>query len=146
VGAAAAADGWSGRFAICDLTLLGWLTESATTRELARCWHGIVASGGRRPVGRLAGDTGYTRQHLARLFRAEFGLSPKLASRVVRFEQAQRLLRAAPRGSAARVAVACGYADQAHLTRDFVELAGCTPRELVGGDLPILQDATESPS
>ncbi len=139
------ADDWSQRFAACDRSLLGWFRESETTRELARCWRAIVASGGRRPIARLAADTGYTRQHLAHLFRAEFGLSPKLASRVVRFEQAQRILRTASRGSAARVAAACGYADQAHLTRDFVELAGCTPRELLGGDLPILQDATGGP-
>lgn len=134
---------WSQRFAACDRVLLGWLRETATSRELARCWRGIVASRGMLPIGRLAMETGYSRQHLARLFRAEFGLGPKLASRVVRFEQAQRALRTAPSGaSLSRIAASCGYADQAHLTREFVELAGCTPRALLGEDLPILQDST----
>ncbi|MGH3364970.1 MAG: helix-turn-helix domain-containing protein, partial [Nocardioidaceae bacterium] len=61
------------------------------------------------------------------VFRAEFGLGPKLASRVVRFEVAQRMLRTSPSVPFADVASACGYADHAHMAREFTELAGCTP-------------------
>ena len=48
-------------------------------------------------------------------------------SRVTRFERAQRMLRRClvpPHRPGGR---ACGYSDQAHLDRDFAELAGCTP-------------------
>lgn len=42
--------------------------------------------------------------------------------------------------STAEVAVTCGYYDQAHLHREFSALAGCSPTELMAGDLPIVQD------
>ncbi|HEY5854058.1 MAG TPA: AraC family transcriptional regulator [Aldersonia sp.] len=133
--------GWSGRFEMCDRILLGLMRERAVARELAAAWRGIVEGGGSLPVDRLAARTGYSRQHLTRLFHKEFGLGPKLASRVVRFERAQQALRSPRwRGSVAGVAASYGYSDQAHLTREFVDLAGCTPRELIGEDLPIVQD------
>jgi len=94
------------------------------------------------PVEELARTIGWTRQHFARRFAAEYGLSPKLAARVVRFDRAQRMLRT-PFLSTAQVAAACGYFDQAHLTRDFVELAGCPPgRFIASEDLPSFQDET----
>jgi AraC-like DNA-binding protein len=88
---------------------------------------------------------GWSRQHLARRFHDEFGLSPKLAGRVVRFEKACRMLKSTPSFvSIAQVAASCGYYDQAHLTRDFVELAGCSPgRLLAEEDLPSFQDEDE---
>ncbi|WP_240959824.1 helix-turn-helix transcriptional regulator [Rhodococcus sp. HNM0563] len=133
--------GWPERFDACDRVLLRLRLEKPVARELAATWQGIVHGGGALPVSRLAAHTGYSRQHLTRLFQNEFGLGPKLASRVIRFERAQLALRSPRwRGSVADVAVSCGYSDQAHLTREFVDLAGCTPRELIGGDLPIVQD------
>jgi AraC-like DNA-binding protein len=65
------------------------------------------------------------------------GLAPKQAARVVRFQRAARLLvpwagDAAPAApSIAEVAAACGYADHAHLVREFRALAGCTPSEFL---------------
>ena len=85
--------------------------------------------------------------HFARRFADEFGLSPKLAARVVRFDYARRMLQRTPAlVSIAQVAAVCGYYDQAHMTRDFVELAGCPPgRLLVEDDLPSFQDADGAP-
>ena len=142
------AEGWESRFAICD-EVLGRLTrEEAVAPELQHCWGAVVATGGRISVNELATETGYSRQHLTRRFRAEFGLSPKLAARIVRFERAQRMLKSVPSFvSVAHVAAACGYYDQAHLYRDFTELAGCTPRELLREEVPFFQDdATRSES
>ena len=48
-------------------------------------------------------------------------------ARVARFRRAERLLRAPAHRSIAAVALTCGYYDQAHLNRDFRELAGCPP-------------------
>lgn len=139
------APGWSDRFEACDRALLSrFRAVRPVAPELARCWAEIVVSGGRTPVGRLAADVGYSRQHLTRLFRGEFGLGPKLASRIARFERAERTLRTAQASmTLAQLATAFGYADQAHLTREFVSLAGCPPSQLGVGDVPILQDVID---
>lgn len=59
-------------------------------------------------------------------FRAQIGVTPKRAARVLRYERAARLLA---RGDlpVVQVAAMCGYADQAHLTREFTRFAGLTP-------------------
>ena len=133
---------WPERFDICDQVLRRHISERhVVPRHLAHCWRAIVSSDGRVPVEELASDAGYSRQHLTKLFRREFGLGPKLASRIVRFERAQRaLLEAHP----SEVAPACGYADQAHLSREFAALAGCPPSVWLTEELPILQDPVGS--
>ncbi len=135
------APSWAERFAACDDVLLRVGREEQVVPELAESWRMVVGSGGQVTVRDLAVETGWSRQHLTRRFRDEFGLAPKLAARVVRFERAQRLLRAAPPHiSIAQVAAGCGYYDHAHLDRDFAELAGCSPSELLTEDLPSFQD------
>lgn len=134
-------DTWPARFAACDAVLTRWLVDRQAVPELRRAWHLIVASGGTVGVAELADAVGWTRQHLTRRFTDELGLGPKLAARVVRFERARQLLRAAPSFvSIADVAATCGYYDQAHLDRDFAELAGCSPRQWLRDEVPSFQD------
>jgi AraC-like DNA-binding protein len=133
--------GWEERFAACDRALLRLAGDDEVAPELRHCWSTLVGSGGRMSVGVLAGETGYSRQNLTRRFRHEFGLGPKLAARVMRFERARRMLDVLPPGgSIASIAGACGYYDQAHLNRDFTDLAGCTPTELLAENVPFVQD------
>lgn len=87
----------------------------------------------------LARRAGYSRQHFTRLFRRELGLGPKVAGRVVRFDRAVSLLRhTASDVSLSDVAQRCGFVDQAHLCRDVADLAGCSPRELITGAVPVV--------
>jgi AraC-like DNA-binding protein len=136
---------WPGRFAACDRVLTALVRDDAEpVPELARAWHVIVGTGGTTMVRDIADDVGWSRQHLARRFTREFGLGPKLAARVVRFGRARDLLRDVPSFvSVAQVAAVCGYYDQAHLDRDFVELAGCPPTEWMREELPSFQDPGE---
>ena len=85
---------WDDRFAACDDVLLRLAGDTGVAPELQYCWEALVASGGQLSVNQLASDMGYSRQHLGRRFSEEFGLSPKLAARIVRFERARRMLRA----------------------------------------------------
>ncbi|GIJ46323.1 AraC family transcriptional regulator [Virgisporangium aliadipatigenens] len=78
-------------------------------------------------VAATADRLGWTTRHLGRRFAAGIGLAPKRFGRVRRF---QRLLRAVTAGGApdwARLAVECGYYDQAHLVNEFRDLSGLTP-------------------
>jgi len=135
--------GWTERFAACDHVLTRLATgDIVVAPELAHAWHTLVRSGGTAGISGLASGVGWSRQHLARRFADEFGLGPKLAARVVRFERARNMLQATPSFvTIAQVAAACGYYDQAHLNRDFAALAGCTPTEWSAAEqLPSFQD------
>jgi AraC-like DNA-binding protein len=133
--------GWSERFAVCDAVLSRLVTDHMVAPELRRSWDVLVQSGGTVSIAGLAAEIGWSRQHLARRFGEEFGLGPRLAGRVVRFERARRMLASTPPYvSIAHVAATCGYYDQAHLTHDFVELAGCPPSTWLAEELPTFQD------
>jgi AraC-like DNA-binding protein len=122
------ADSWEARFAACDDVLARRLGDQRIERPLAGAWELLIRSGGRMPVDRVAREVGWSRQNLTRRFRAEFGLGPKLAAKVIRFDRARLMLEdPEPFDSVGAVAAACGYFDQAHLNRDFADLAGVSP-------------------
>jgi AraC-like DNA-binding protein len=78
--------------------------------------------------------TGLTRYDLARQFRSAFGTSPYRYSLMRRLDLARAQLRRSR--SLADVALATGFADQAHLSRKFKDAFGVTParyRALDGG-------------
>ncbi len=84
-------------------------------------------SGGNVEIDALARVTGLGRRQLERRFLAVVGIPPKTACRVLRFQAALGRLRAGRRLPLSRVALECGYHDQAHFTRDFRAFAGVTP-------------------
>lgn len=129
---------WPDRFARLDATLLRLLdaSRSQPDPEVAWAWERLVLTAGRESVGKLAEGTGWSRRHLLTRFRTQIGLAPKPAARVLRFQHAAELLVPTRAGSGpvtqvqrtlADVAATCGYADHAHLDREFRTLAGCTP-------------------
>ena len=85
----------------------------------------ILSSSGTLPSAELARQAGIGVRQFQREFSARFGASPKLFSRIVRF---QNLTNLRPQSWAAMAAEG-GYFDQAHLIRDFRAFAGLTPEE-----------------
>jgi AraC-like DNA-binding protein len=83
------------------------------------------------PVPAIAEAIGLGERQLRRRFAAAVGYGPKTFARIARFRAALTLIRAGEPLAAA--ALAAGYADQAHMTRELAELAGRTPGELAGG-------------
>ena len=133
---------WADRFAVCD-EVLGRLArpDVEVAPELRVAWRALVRSGGAASVADVARQVGWSRPHLTRRFGEEFGLRPKVAARVLRFERASRLLQAgAGDVTIAEVAATCGYFDQSHLDRDFAELAGCAPTVWLAEEVPSVQD------
>jgi len=51
---------------------------------------------------------------------------------VLRFQRVSDLARHAEAPNWGQLALACGYFDQSHLIRDFVEFTGTTPTALIG--------------
>lgn len=135
---------WAGRFAVLDSVLSAWLSDGADHEpadEVTHAWSVMAARNGMVEVGSLAHDVGWSRRHLSSRFREEFGLSPKVVARVMRFERAKGLMVGRSNPSLADVAALAGYADQAHLTREWKDLAGSTPHAWMRGEeFPFVQD------
>jgi AraC-like DNA-binding protein len=87
--------------------------------------------GGSR-VSELARAAAISERQLQRRFGMRVGYGPKTLDRVLRFQRfAQALARGSDNGDGlAGHAIASGYADQAHLTRESRALAGATPVEI----------------
>jgi AraC-like DNA-binding protein len=141
----ASAPSWGLRFDVLDDVLLGWLRERQEPRtEVAYAWRRLIGTSGSVSVQELANETGWSRRHLSQRFRSEVGLSPKMAARMLRFDNARRMLERATRPGLSEVAVVSGYFDQAHLTRDFNDFAGCSPTVWMAEEFPSVQDKLAS--
>lgn len=97
------------REVLAALDVLGCPQPGSRTREVARA-------------------VGLSERRFIELFKNEVAMTPKLFSRIRRFQHAlSRIGRATPGIDWAALAADCGYADQSHLIRDFEIFAGCTP-------------------
>ena len=131
-----AAPGWAARFVLLEEVLLG-RTEAWTNRDgVLWAWRQLRISDGRARVADLAVEVGWSRKHLTARFRTELGLPPKAVARVLRFDAAVRAIDGSRRPSWADIAHRCGYADQAHLNRDFRAFAGTTPGDFLRRRIP----------
>lgn len=121
---------WKARFDLAEAFVATRLAKTRETQvEIAWAYDSIIASDGRRRISSLADSLGWSRKHLAVSFSDAIGVGPKTLSRVVRFNRALKLSRQQP-SDWADIAADCGYADQAHLVREFRDLAGETPTAL----------------
>jgi AraC-like DNA-binding protein len=123
------------RFRLLDEALMRRLARTPATGarpDTDRAWALLRESGGRLRIDALAALLGCSRRHLAKRFAEDVGTPPKLAARLIRFEAARARLGTVP---LARLAADHGYADQAHLAREFAALGGAPPSRF-----PIVQD------
>lgn len=114
------------RFAILDEMLLARASDprSEPPPDLEHAWRLLCASGGTARVDEIAARLGCSRRHLAKRFAQDVGVPPKTAARLIRFQEARARLGSVP---LARLAAEHGYADQAHLSREFRALGGAPP-------------------
>ncbi|MGW5158091.1 helix-turn-helix domain-containing protein [Nonomuraea wenchangensis] len=123
------ATSWPDRFALTDALLARrHRAGPPVDPEVAWAWRRIVAGRGLVRVEMLAGEVGWSRKRLWSRFRAQLGLPPKRAAKLVRFDRAAHRLAAGE--GAALVAAEGGYADQSHLHREVMAFTGATPSAL----------------
>jgi AraC family transcriptional regulator len=79
-------------------------------------------------IAALAQEVGVHPVHLAQSFRRVYGTAVVEFARSLRVRTAATALASSDRPIAS-IAVACGFYDQAHLTRTFKRLNACTPAE-----------------
>jgi AraC-like DNA-binding protein len=131
--------------------LRGRLCEARTSAErfqllqealLSRLWNGVenhyavstalemFAKNQARPTVREVGKyLGLSQRRFIQVFKAEVGMTPKLFSRIQRFQQTRTFIQHNPSIKWADLAVDFGYFDQSHLIREFLEFSGLTPTD-----------------
>ena len=103
-----------------DRVLLEQLPSSLPPDELVVAMvDRLTASNSAMLVAQIAREAGISARQLQRRFRAAVGMPPKRFARVVRFARVWQLASMRPRETWAELAAEHGYADQAHLVREF---------------------------
>ena len=130
------APSWENRFDLVEEFLLRRLAEAAPPSPgVEWSWRLLRQTNGRVAIGALASELGWSHRRLIARFREQIGLAPKTVARVMRFDRAVAALRSGSQGGLAELAFECGYFDQAHLNREFRELAGTTPAAFAASTL-----------
>jgi transcriptional regulator GlxA family with amidase domain len=80
----------------------------------------------RLEIGDLANLIALSKSHFSRSFRNTLGLPPMAYVLTRRVERAKVMMKLR-KGRLAQIALACGFADQSHLTRCFGTLVGVSP-------------------
>jgi AraC-like DNA-binding protein len=84
----------------------------------------------RAPVHALARELGISERQLRRRCTAAFGYGPSVLSRILRLQRFLSLARRSSSAGLAELAIAAGYADQPHLSREVRTIATTTPARL----------------
>lgn len=75
----------------------------------------------------LSREVGMSRSHFARVFKETLGETPMQYVLAYRIEQSAAMMKDKTR-PLGEIALACGFADQAHFSRSFRQITGQTPR------------------
>lgn len=125
-----------------SLMILGWLGRHHAIKaaDTAPCERGLSAAQQAKvrefvdthldfdlTVECMAAEAGISPFHFSRLFRASFGMPPYRYVLQMRIARAAYLLRAEKGRTVADIALAVGFASQAHLTHAFKSQMGQTP-------------------
>lgn len=125
------ADDW---IAVAPDSPLAVLLEGDPVANLIRALAGIAppplaqAILAANSVAAIAARTGLPHRRLQRIFARELGLAPRAYLRLLRFRGALQDVQQGT-DTLADTAAARGYADQAHMARDFRALAGMPPSD-----------------
>lgn len=90
-------------------------------------WGQIMQSKGSLSLRELLSEVRLSERSLERKFNQSVGVSPKLFSRVCRFQASLHQLRTQQYTHLSDIAFDNGYADQSHFIRTFKELSGFSP-------------------
>jgi AraC-like DNA-binding protein len=124
--------GADAKLAALEAALVARIADAERCDPLVEAGVAWLASSPSARVRELCRSAGVSERHLLRRFNAAVGYGPKTLARILRLQRTLVLHRTcgAPPGLAGLAAEA-GYADQAHMSRDFAELAGASPAALL---------------
>lgn len=133
------------------IPLLRGLLRARATRPgdpfVQHCVKRIEVARGDLQIADMERSTGLSLRQLERKFSRHIGISPKTFARIVRFKAAAAVAERPRPVDWAALASEFGFADQAHLVREFRAFSGLTPVDYrnqncdARGDVGFLQDA-----
>lgn len=92
----------------------------------------ILDSNGLISVTDIAATLNLSERTIERLFREYVGISPKLFSRIARFQSFLRSVENSPQSGLLDLAIEAGYYDQSHMIREFRSFTRRSPTEFFG--------------
>jgi len=95
-------------------------------------------------IENVAARYGITSRYLQKLFLQYTGLTPKLYSKINRFQNSLRLVTSQKEISLTSIAYHCGYFDQSHFIREFKAFTGLTPSGYAVEKSPVTLAAVNS--
>jgi AraC-like DNA-binding protein len=132
------ADSLSARYA----RLEGWVRDALARTECRDrpviAAGRLIAADPRIELDAIAKRFAWTARTMHRQFRAACGYGPKHLQRIMRIQAAIRAAQASTPVRLVDVAAVAGYADQAHMSRDFRDITGFSPRECLATTRPEL--------
>jgi AraC-like DNA-binding protein len=123
----------AGRLAIIEDVLASRLPRIRGINPLVA--HSLERLAATVRIGDVVAESGFSHRYFARTFAEAVGLPPKTYYRILRFGRVLRRLKSDPETGWADLAIAEGYADQAHMNREFREFAGVTPGQYCASSL-----------
>jgi AraC-like DNA-binding protein len=117
----------SSRVNLVSQFLISKLSRSKPRREIIRSIKHVVGSNGDINVEQLAEACALSKRQFERIFKIYSGFSPKLYSRIIRFNATISIYKK-DTPSLTDIAYEFGYYDQSHFIQDFKEFSGYNPR------------------
>jgi AraC-like DNA-binding protein len=117
------------RISVANHFFAGRLKHAQAVDRTAFAANQILTSSGKLASADLARQAGIGIRQFQREFSARFGASPKLFSRIVRFQNALDTKARSSTKSWTDIAHELGYYDQMHMVHDFKEFTSESPTE-----------------
>jgi len=110
---------------------LNRLYQNDTDSKIAKYFiYNIIKNNGIDKIDDLAKKFGYSTRYICKIFEKYIGISPKLFSRVVRFQKSIEILSKYDQSRLGDLALELGYYDQSHFIREFKEFCWLTPYQI----------------
>jgi AraC-like DNA-binding protein len=91
----------------------------------------IIKSRGNLNIADLSNDCGYSTRYMVKIFEKYVGLSPKLFSRIMRFQYVVQALEVNEYPHILDHIYELGYCDQNHFIKDFKQFSRLTPKNYI---------------
>ena len=95
----------------------------------------IMQTAGKIKINELAEATGYSVRYINKTFSQEFGLSPKVFCKLMRFQYLLSTLNELDKdmiqSNLTQISMELGYYDQSHMIKDFYEFTNTTPTKYI---------------